>query len=57
MSGAAYAHNIVVRNIGTELDVQLREKGCSSFPTDMRIKVPDYPPYRYPDLTAYAANR
>ncbi len=52
MSGAAYEHNIVVRNLGTELDVQLRKKGCSSFPSDMRIKVPEYPPYRYPDLTA-----
>jgi Uma2 family endonuclease len=41
-----------VRNLNTETDLQLREKGCYVFPSDMRIKVPDYPPYRYPDLTA-----
>lgn len=52
ISGAAYAHNIIVRNLNTEIDLQLREKGCSVFPSDMRIKVPAYPPYRYPDLTA-----
>ncbi|MGI8882665.1 MAG: Uma2 family endonuclease [Pyrinomonadaceae bacterium] len=35
---------------------QLRRKGCQSFPSDMRIKVPDYPPYRYPNLTALCGN-
>ncbi len=52
MSGASLAHNQIVRNIGTALDTQLRERGCQTFPSDLRIKVPDYPPYRYPDLTA-----
>lgn len=56
MSGAAYAHNLIVRNMGTEIDLQLRHKGCHSFPTDMRIKVPDYAPYRYPDLSALCGN-
>jgi Uma2 family endonuclease len=52
MSGASFNHNMVVRNLNTEIDIQLREKGCYVFPSDMRIKVPEYPPYRYPDLTA-----
>ncbi len=52
MSGASFAHNLVVRNLNTEVDIELREKGCSVFPSDMRIKVPAYSPYRYPDLTA-----
>ncbi len=52
MSGASYAHNVIVRNLSTELDLKLRDKGCHVFPTDMRIKVPSYSPYRYPDLTA-----
>ncbi len=52
MSGASFNHNMIVRNLNTEIDLQLREKGCYVFPSDMRIKVPDYPPYRYPDLTA-----
>lgn len=51
MSGARYAHNIIVGNLNTELDMRLREKGCRSIPSDMRVKVPLYPPYRYPDLT------
>lgn len=52
MSGASINHNLIVRNLNTEVDLQLRDKGCSAFPSDLRIKVPAYPPYRYPDLTA-----
>ncbi len=52
MSGARTSHNRIVRNLGTELDTILQVKGCESFPSDMRIKVPAYEPYRYPDLTA-----
>ena len=52
MSGATTSHNRIVRNLNTEVDLQLREKGCEAFPSDMRIKVPAYSPYRYPDLTA-----
>jgi Uma2 family endonuclease len=53
MSGASLAHNRIVRNLNTEIDLQLRRtKNCSVFPSDLRIKVPAYPPYRYPDLTA-----
>lgn len=52
MSGATYPHNMVVMNLLLEIGSKLREKGCHSFPTDMRVKVPNYPPYRYPDLTA-----
>jgi Uma2 family endonuclease len=52
MSGATTSHNRIVRNLNTEVDLQLREKGCEVFPSDMRIKVPAYSPYRYPDLTA-----
>ncbi|HEX8128751.1 MAG TPA: Uma2 family endonuclease [Pyrinomonadaceae bacterium] len=52
MSGASLAHNQIARNIGTKLDTELRGRGCQSFPADLRVKVPAYPPYRYPDLTA-----
>jgi Uma2 family endonuclease len=52
MSGASFNHNMIVRNLNTEADLQLRDKGCFVFPSDMRIKVPSYLPYRYPDLTA-----
>jgi len=52
MSGASLAHNFIVRNAGTEFDVQLRQHDCHVLPSDMRVKVPAFPPYRYPDLTA-----
>ena|SRR6266446_5197626 len=52
MSGASLAHNLIVRNAGTEFDIQLRQHDCHVLPSDMRVKVPAYPPYRYPDLTA-----
>lgn len=44
-------HNIV-RNLNTEIDLQLREKNCHTFPSNLRVKVPAFPPYRHPDLTA-----
>lgn len=52
MSGASFNHNRITQNLNVEVELQLREKGCQSFPSDMRIKVPAYLPYRYPDLTA-----
>ncbi len=52
MSGASFPHNQIVMNLSIETGTKLREKGCSVFPSDMRIKVPTYSPYRYPDLTA-----
>ncbi len=51
MSGARFAHNLISRNLNTELDTNLRERGCFVLPSEMRIKVPAYPPYRYPDMT------
>ncbi|HEX8635759.1 MAG TPA: Uma2 family endonuclease [Pyrinomonadaceae bacterium] len=52
MSGASLAHNQIAMNLGAEVRMQLRTRGCQSFPADLRVKVPSYPPYRYPDLTA-----
>jgi Uma2 family endonuclease len=52
MSGASHPHNRIVMNLSIDIGSKLREKGCAAFPADMRIKVPSYSPYRYPDLTA-----
>jgi Uma2 family endonuclease len=52
MSGASISHNRIVRNLLTALDTKFRQTGCETFPSDTRIDVPIYPPYRYPDLTA-----
>lgn len=52
MSGARFSHNRIAMNLSIDLGNRLREKGCSSMGSDMRIKVPGYLPYRYPDMTA-----
>lgn len=52
VSTANFTHCIILQNLNVEIDSQIYNKGCQSFPSDMRIKVPEYPPYRYPDLTA-----
>ena len=52
MSGARYAHNQIAMNLSLEIGTKIRDKGCHLLPSDMRIKVPAYLPYRYPDLTA-----
>lgn len=52
MSGASIVHNTIVKNIIRRLDERLEAKGCRVFPSDARIYVPDFPPYRYPDVSA-----
>ncbi|HEX8399238.1 MAG TPA: Uma2 family endonuclease [Pyrinomonadaceae bacterium] len=52
LAGASVNHNRVLRNTLSALTVKLRGKPCEVFPSDMRVKVPAYPPYRYPDLSA-----
>ena len=52
VSCANFIHSVILQNLNIDIDLQLRERGCEVFPSDMRIKVPAYAPYRYPDLTA-----
>jgi Uma2 family endonuclease len=52
MSGVSENHDQIAINLLIEVSTQLRNKGCRTHTSDMRIKVPDYPPYRYPDLSA-----
>ncbi|MGI8545285.1 MAG: Uma2 family endonuclease [Aridibacter sp.] len=52
MAGASPGHETIVGNAITALNIALRGKSCRSFPSNLRLKVPDYPPYRYPDLSA-----
>jgi len=52
MSGASPAHAQIQVNLITLLRVQLRGRPCRVFPSDIRLKVPSLPPYRYPDLSA-----
>lgn len=52
MSGASETHNTIVLNICAELRALFRGRGCRVFSSDMRVEVPTYLPYRYPDATA-----
>src|SRR5215470_9835127 len=52
MSGASPAHEQIQINLISLLRLPLRGRPCRIFSSDMRLKVPSLPPYRYPDLSA-----
>jgi len=52
MAGASPPHEEIVANTITELKNKLRGRGCKVFGSNLRVKVPVYSPYRYPDVTA-----
>ncbi|MDT5159164.1 MAG: hypothetical protein QOH51_3521 [Acidobacteriota bacterium] len=51
-SGGSEEHDEIETNLLAFLKPQLRARGCRVFSSDMRIKVPSAPPYRYADLSA-----
>lgn len=52
LAGASANHNRIQRNVMFALQLKLRGRKCEVFPSARRVKVPAYPPYRYPDLSA-----
>ena len=50
MSGASRAHNIITVDITTELNIQLRKRGCEIYSGDMRVKTKPTGSYFYPDV-------
>jgi len=52
MAGASPAHERVVSNLIFHLRTILK-RNCSVFGSNLKVKVPIYAPYRYPDLTVY----
>lgn len=52
ISGASSAHDQVQGNTYFALRLKLQDKACRLFLSDMRVRVPAYYPYRYPDLSA-----
>lgn len=52
MSGGSEAHEQMIINIIIKLGGQVRAQGCRIFASNMRLKVPSMPPYRYPDISA-----
>lgn len=56
MAGASAKHEEISVNLSTALKNALRGRGCRVFGSNLRVKVPIYPPYRYPDLVALCNN-
>ena len=51
MAGAVEAHNLLVGNLITVFNVQLRARGCRSYPSDMRVQVGKARMCTYPDVS------
>lgn len=56
MSGASFTHEDIVANLISSLTGLLPE-GCRVSGSNVKVKVPIYPPYRYPDLTIVCGKR
>ena len=52
LAGVSEAHDRIQSNAHFFLRLKLQGKNCRVFLSDMRVEIPDYPPYRYPDLSA-----
>src|SRR5215475_3215142 len=51
MAGASRWHNLIVANVVGELRSQLKGRPCTTYPSDMRVKVSPTGLYTYPDVT------
>jgi Uma2 family endonuclease len=51
MAGASRWHNLIVANVVGELRSQLKGRPCTTYPSDMRVKVGPTGLYAYPDVT------
>ncbi|MET0753238.1 MAG: Uma2 family endonuclease, partial [Pyrinomonadaceae bacterium] len=52
LAGVSEIHDRIQGNGYFALRSKTQGKKCRVFLSDMRVEVPDYPPYRYPDLSA-----
>lgn len=52
MAGASIKHETIISNLDFGLRTKFQESKCRVFLSNTRVKVPIYPPYRYPDLSA-----
>jgi len=44
-------HHLIVTNVLRELSLQLKGRPCTTYPSDMRVKVSPTGLYTYPDIT------
>lgn len=51
MAGASRWHNLIVANVVGELRSQLKGRPCTTYPSDLRVKISPTGLYTYPDVT------
>ena len=51
MPGASHEHNVIMGNTFAEFHIQMRDRTCIVYPSDMRVKVSAAGRYTYPDVT------
>ena len=51
LAGASRNHNLIVANLIAELHSQLKQRSCTVFPSDLRIKISATGLYTYPDVS------
>ena len=51
LAGSSEAHNLILTNILTSLNLQLRKRPCKVYPSDMRLRIPKTGLYTYPDVS------
>jgi Uma2 family endonuclease len=51
MSGGSSQHAMICSNIHREISYRLKGSKCRAFTSEMSIKTPVLPPYRYPDAS------
>jgi Uma2 family endonuclease len=51
MSGASENHNLIVTNIIIAIGIQLRNRSCKLYPSDMLIEIAETGDFQYPDVS------
>ncbi len=51
MAGASREHNLIVANLLRDIGIQLEDRPCESYPSDMRVSIEATGLYTYPDVT------
>lgn len=51
MTGASENHNLICGNLITRLNIQLEERPCKVYPSDMRVNIEATRLYTYPDVS------
>jgi Uma2 family endonuclease len=50
MSGASREHNLIANNVSSRLTLQLEDRPCEVYQSDMRVRIPATRSYTYPDV-------